>query len=229
MLAPYLAKLASFIHPYTKWLAKIVGSSKSSPVKSAIYEKEDLIELLQAQQTMAHNRIEKTELDLALHALTFGDKKVRDYLISKSAVRFVNAEDPIGPILLSELHDSGFSRFPVYAATDEDKVVGTLYVRDLVEKRVSGIVSNVMSPDVFYVHENAPLEKVLHAFLTTKHHLFMVVDEFEEVVGIITIEDVIEQVIGRKIVDEFDHYDDIRKVAHTQARKIHEQNRDKMV
>jgi CBS domain containing-hemolysin-like protein len=56
-------------------------------------------------------------------------------------------------------------------------------------------------------------------YLRTQHHLFLVVNEFEEIVGIITIEDVIEQIIGRKIVDEFDQYADLRAVAKQLARK----------
>jgi CBS domain containing-hemolysin-like protein len=66
---------------------------------------------------------------------------------------------------------------------------------------------------VFYVHQDKPLDHVLQAFLRTKHHLFLVVNEFEEVTGVISIEDVLETIIGRKIVDEFDQYEDLRAVA----------------
>jgi CBS domain containing-hemolysin-like protein len=214
-LSPYLAKVLVKIRPSTNWLARVLRRNKSVQNHTGIYEKEDLIELMNKQQAATHNRIEKTELELAKSVLQFGDKKVHDYMVPRRAVRFVHALDPIGPILLSELHDSGFSRFPV--RDDTESIVGTLYLRDLVEKHTQGIVSRAMSPDVFYVRDDVPLERVLAAFLKTKHHLFMVVNEFEEIVGIITIEDVLEQILGRKIVDESDRFDDMRAVAKNQA------------
>jgi CBS domain containing-hemolysin-like protein len=213
--SPYLAHILVRIRPLSNKVARLFKKNTDT-AQTVLYEKEDLIELLKKQKTTAHNRIETTELDLAIHALQFGEKLVQDYMTPRRVVHFVHAEEPIGPILLNELHDSGFSRFPV--RKEEDQIVGTLYLKDLVEKRAQGIVSNVMSPDVFYVRGEAPLEQVFAAFLRTKHHLFMVVNEFEEIIGIITIEDVLEQALGRKIVDEFDQYADMRSVARNQAR-----------
>jgi CBS domain containing-hemolysin-like protein len=213
-ISPYLAHILVRIRPLSNKVARL--SKKKTDVAQDLYEKEDLIGLLKQQKTNTHNRIETTELDLAIHALQFGEKIVQDYMTPRRVVHFVQAEEPIGPILLNELHDSGFSRFPV--RKEEDQIVGTLYLKDLVEKRAQGIVSNVMSPDVFYVRGEAPLEQVFAAFLRTKHHLFMVVNEFEEIIGIITIEDVLEQALGRKIVDEFDQYADMRSVARNQAK-----------
>jgi CBS domain containing-hemolysin-like protein len=71
------------------------------------------------------------------------------------------------------------------------------------------------------VHEDFTLYQALQAFLKTKHHLFLVVNSFEELVGILTIEDVLEQMIGKPIVDEFDRYDDLRAVAAAAAKKDH--------
>lgn len=209
--APYYARLLSKIRPYTTRLAGY-AAKKGRGYTSDVYDMDDLIDLLKKQKDAANNRIDRTELEMAVHVLQFGNKKVRDHMVPRRVVHFVRAEEPVGPILLSELHDSGFSRFPVRKEGDE--IVGTLYLRDLVEKRVSGIVSNVMSSDVFFVRDDEPLERVLSKFLRTKHHLFMVQSEFGDIVGIITIEDVIEQIMGRRIVDEDDAHDDMRAYAH---------------
>lgn len=207
-IAPYYAKILVKVRPYTNGIAQAISRFKPSTQSTDIYEMEDLIALLEHQKTVHNNRIEKAEIDMAINTLKFGDKKVADHMVPRSVVRFVRAEEPVGPILLAELHDSGFSRFPV--RKEDEEIVGTLYLKDLVEKRVSGIVSNVMSPDVFYVHADEPLNRVLAKFLSTKHHLFIVRNEFSEVVGIITIEDVIEQIVGQRIVDESDVYEDMR-------------------
>lgn len=214
-ISPYLARLLIKVRPATNRLAAFLRRNNPVTFHTGLYEKEDLLELLERQKVVPQNRIETTELEMAAHVLTFGDKKVADHMVPKRAVHFVNSEDPIGPILLTELYDSGFSRFPV--RNHEEAIVGTLFLKDLVDKRVSGIVSNVMSKAVYYVNDSAPLEQVLAAFLKTKHHLFIVVNDFEEVVGIISIEDVLEQMIGRRIVDEFDRFDDMRMVARKDA------------
>lgn len=227
-LAPWFAVLLVRLRPISTRVGVLTRKYRSAATNTGLYEKEDLIDLLERQKSSSSNRIDPTELDLLLNSLKFADKKVSDYMIPKRAVHFVSAEEPVGPILLSELHDTGFSRFPV-RKEDENTVVGTLYLKDLVKKRTHGIVSNVMSPDVFYVHQDDLLEKTLDAFLKTKHHLFIVVNDFEEIVGIITIEDVLEQILGRKIVDEFDKYDDLRAVAQREATQDHENNREDMV
>jgi hypothetical protein len=135
-------------------------------------------------------------------------------------VRQVSAAEPVGPILIKELHDSGFSRFPVYDSAPGD-IVGTLYLRDLIDLKHTGQIRDIMQAGLFFVHEDYPLEQVLDAFLKTQHHLFLVVNSFEEFVGIITIEDILEQILGAKIVDEFDQYDDMRAVAAHKAKDEH--------
>jgi CBS domain containing-hemolysin-like protein len=81
-----------------------------------------------------------------------------------------------------------------------------------------------MKPGVHYVHEDQTLYRVLHAFLTTKQHIFTVIDSDERYVGIITIEDVLEQVIGHKfengIEDGFDSYDDKKAVAASALKSV---------
>lgn len=204
-LSPYLVALLQRLSPLLK------KKPKNEDI-TEIYEKEDLLELLQIQKSKPANRIEAVELELAGHALTFADKKVSDYMIPRKKLHMVNSEDPVGPILLTELHDSGYTCFPVHNQ-HEDTIVGTLFLKDLVERRATGIVSNVMSPAVFYVNQAASLSQVLAAFTKTKHHIFIVVNDAVEIVGAITIEDALEQVTGHRIEDDFDNYEDISRVA----------------
>ena len=73
---------------------------------------------------------------------------------------------------------------------------------------------------VFYIHELQTLDHALAAFIKTHHHLFVVINEYRETVGILSLEDVTEALIGRKIVDEFDAHDDLRKVANHNPHKL---------
>lgn len=217
-IAPSFALFIVALRPYAAIVKKMVGFIIPTKERNYIYEKDDLIALIEKQKTVSSNRIDKVELELALHALTFGEKLVRDHMTPRKVVRFVASDEPVSPILMDELHKTGFSRFPVYM-DDIDNVVGTLYLKSLVERKMSGKVFSAMSTDVYDVAETENLEAVLQKFLKTKHHLFVVKNEFREVVGIITIEDIIEQILGRKIVDEFDLHDDMREFASETAEK----------
>ena len=191
---------------------------------TGIYQKEDLLALLEKQKTQPDNHISHDELRIVEGALTFGAKLVGDVMTPRRAVKAVAATDAIGPHLMDELHASGHSRFPVYQ-DKPDNFVGMLYSRDLIDAQAGGQVRNLMKKHVYYVHEEQALGQVLQAFLKTKHHLFIVINAFEEVVGLITIEDVLEQIIGKPIMDEFDKYDDLRAVAALKAKAEHQQNK----
>jgi CBS domain containing-hemolysin-like protein len=93
-------------------------------------------------------------------------------------------------------------------------------LHDLVITKENKKVKDVMRREVYYVHEEQTLDHALKAFIKTKHHLFIVINSFEEFVGIITIEDILEQIIGKKIIDEFDKYDDLREVAALRAKDV---------
>lgn len=222
LLAPAIAKVLSFLVPLSSraeiWHRRI--TTKHS--HSGLFEKEDLLELLHAQTNQADNRISDQELTIARGALTFGDKSVAGVMTPRRVIKFVAPSDQIGPHLMDTLHKSGFSRFPVLDKPDgTEKIVGTLYLKDIVGRGEGGSVEQVMSREVYYINERQSLLQALNAFIKNKHHLFVVVNNFEEITGVLTIEDVLEQIIGSEIVDEFDEYDDLRAVASAQAQKDH--------
>ncbi len=70
-----------------------------------------------------------------------------------------------------------------------------------------------MKSPVYYIKDTQTLQHALAAFLKTHHLLFVVVNEYRETVGVITLEDVLEVLLGQKIMDEFDAHEDLRKVA----------------
>lgn len=222
LISPGFTWLLNLLHPILQRVGEMAQRFRHTSLRTGLYEKEDLVNLLEYQKHLPENRIAKAEIDLLTHALTFGDRLVRDAYVPLRAVRLINEAEPIGPKLMDELYKSGYSRFPVYKG-EQNKIVGTLYMRDLVKKQAGGHVRDVARDDVFFVHEDFTLFQALQAFLKTKHHLFIVINSFEEFVGIITIEDILEQMIGKQIVDEFDKYDDLRAVAIATAKKEHDE------
>lgn len=204
---PQLQKTAHVLRPVLKLLAdsRVLGSS----AQSTFYSKDELLQEVEHDTRV----LDKDEKLLVKQALLYQDMLVRDIMTPRSVLTTVEEDETMGPLLLDRLHKSGHSRFPVIK-DDLDHVVGVLYVHELVPlDPKTKKVSDAMSRRVYYVHQDKKLDHVLQAFLRTKHHLFMVVNEFEEVMGVVSIEDVLETIIGRKIVDEFDQYEDLRAVA----------------
>lgn len=229
LMAPVFAGLLNYLHPLLDRIHGFVRRHMPLTLHTGLYDKTDLIDLLERQQVQADSRIAKEELDIAYNALIAGEKLVRDIMIPRRVVSMINADEPVGPILLTEVHGSGHSRYPVYDGK-KDNIVGTVYLRDLMRAKEGGRVSDVMRPgDVCYIHEEQSVVEALQAILKTRRHLFIVVNSFEEYVGVITIEDVLENIIGRPIVDEFDRYEDLRAVAARDARKEHKEHLATMV
>lgn len=114
------------------------------------------------------------------------------------------------------------SRVPVYD-NDPDDVVGIVLRKDLLIKIADDqedlTLSDIMQP-VHFVPESAPLTKVLIDFYERHQHLFVVVDEYGAFTGVISLEDIIEEIVGREIMDETDKTMDMRELARKQRKAI---------
>src|SRR5205814_2381000 len=113
-LAPVFARLAGFIHPITYKTAQFVRRHHLAHHHTGLYDRDDLLELLNNQQAQTDNRIEKSELEIAAHALKFGDISIGERMTAWRKVQIVSLQDSLGPVVLDELHASGQSSFPVY-------------------------------------------------------------------------------------------------------------------
>lgn len=218
--SPFLLPLLSILKPVLSAVTKMIGRWIDADPVGRVHSKDELLEILKHSEMAT--RISKDEVLIATSALTFGDVNIGKVMTPIGVVKTVNEKDVLTPVLLDELHDSGFSRFPVKG--NGNTFVGTLYFKDAVNMETSHTVKNIMRKAVFYVNESALLDQALKAFLKTQHHLFMVVNEYEDVVGVISIEDILERIIGKQIVDEFDQYDDLQTVARSLAKKLEAEN-----
>jgi CBS domain containing-hemolysin-like protein len=225
--SPVIEKLLRFSFPILKHLERVIGRWIQPEPMLLIQSKEELLEILH-HNALEFEHVSRDELKIAENALLFGDKLVGDYMTPLNAVRFVDNQEQLTPIVIDELYSSGHSRFPVMAG-DNQNIIGTLLLKDIVKVQNSNFVKDVIRPEVYYINEQQTLDHSLHAFIKTKHHLFMVVNEFEDIVGIITVEDVIEQIVGKPIMDEFDNYDDMREVAKLVAIQKHKNHKPEHV
>jgi len=213
LLAPPLSRLSSYLQPA---LGRFL--TRPLPVKhTGAYDKEDLLALIKRQHNQSDNRVSDDDLKLALNVLQSGDKTVGQIMKPRRSVKWVGQDEPIGPLLMDELHASGLSSFPVVQDTSRKtpapEVIGTLYLADLMDQSAGGKIRDVFRRDVYFINEGDSIHDALAAFTKTHHHLLIVVNNFEEVVGVLTFELVIESLLGIKITTEFDRYGDRKAVA----------------
>jgi CBS domain containing-hemolysin-like protein len=227
ILAVPTVSILHFLQPVFSRILRKARNLRPVHVHTGLYDKEDLLELLNNQNNQIDNRVPEEDLKIAFGALTFGNKTVASTMTPRREIKLVAATDSVGPLLMDELYESGFSRFPVVSAPTKaanPEIIGTLYLRDLIHHEGSGKVKDVMKKKVYYINEAQTLRQAFDAFLKTQHHLLVVVNNFEEITGVITLEDVIEQIISEKIVGEFDHYEDMRTVAGMDAKTEHDKH-----
>ncbi len=166
-----------------------------------IHSKDELIRLLHSSP----EALTDTEKKIISSSLVFSTKKVKTIMTPRKKIKSVPVGEFLGPIALDELHNLGHSRLPVIDG-DLDHIVGILYIRDLLSLDVkhSATAGECMEKKVYYIDENDTLDQALVVFLKVKHHLLVVTNKNSETVGVLSLEDVIEELIGYKIVDEDD-------------------------
>jgi magnesium and cobalt transporter len=145
-------------------------------------------------------------------ALSVADLQVRDIMVPRAEMVCLRREDPLSRIMPAVI-ESGHSRYPVVDG-DRDDVVGILLAKDLLRATDSSTATGAarfdmrefLRPAVF-VPESKRLNVLLKEFRGNRNHMALVVDEYGGVAGLVTIEDVMEQIVG-DIDDEFDVEDD---------------------
>jgi magnesium and cobalt transporter len=170
----------------------------------------DLIDIL--RDSAKRDLLDRDSLDMIEGVLQVSEMKVRDIMVPRSQMDVVDKNSPPEGYL-PMLIESGHSRFPMVDG-DKDKVVGILLAKDLLrylfldkKKRAQFNVHDMLRPSVF-VPESKRLNVLLREFRTSRNHMAIVVDEYGGVAGLVTIEDVLEQIVG-EIADEYDIEDDV--------------------
>jgi magnesium and cobalt transporter len=194
----------------TGWFRRLVGGGEPR-------DRAELVEEL--HEAGRRGLIEADALSMIEGVLEVADLQVRDIMVPRSQMVVLDRDDPPEK-LLPVIVESGHSRFPVIGE-DRDQVVGILLAKDLLRYFGEGgsaefDMREVLRPAVF-VPESKRLNVLLKEFRVSRNHMAVVVDEYGGVSGLVTIEDVIEEIVG-DIADEYDIEEDqtIRRDAERQ-------------
>lgn len=162
----------------------------------------ELTEILHA--AFERNLVDADALGMIEGVLSVGEMQVRDVMVPRSQIDFIDIADTpetFIPFVIETAH----SRFPVIDG-NKDNVLGILLAKDLLSYYASNADFNIreMLRPVVFIPESKHLNVLLKDFRNNRNHMALVVDEYGGVAGMVTIEDVIEQIVG-DIEDEFDY------------------------
>jgi len=164
--------------------------------------KQQLIQAL--HQAASANVLDLETLSMIERLLNVKDTRVKDIMIPRPQVVFIDQNDDFSRIL-EVIKKSGHSRFPVFGDSHND-IIGVLLAKDLLPFAFHDpeeFLLTCIIRQAIFIPEKKRLDSLLHEFRANRNHMAIVVDEYGVVTGIITIEDVLEQIVG-DIEDEFD-------------------------
>jgi magnesium and cobalt transporter len=191
-------------HPQKTWLERI-GQLVSGEPRNI----DELLEELRGAQ--ANGLLSNDTLSMVEGAIEVSDLTVADVMLPRGQMVCLSAEAKLSEIV-KQVIESGHSRFPVYGE-ESDQIIGILLAKDLLKCFVdSNVPCNIRSltrPPVL-IPESKPLDILLKEFRLSRNHMAIVVDEYGGVSGLITIEDVLEEIVG-EIDDEHDEVDPARQ------------------
>jgi CBS domain containing-hemolysin-like protein len=204
-----------FAAPLVRWLGRALGplatllirignavtpgrGFRQGPFASQV-ELRELVDLAEQRGVVEHD-----ERDMIHSVFALGDTIAREVMVPRTEMVWIEENKSASQALMLALR-SGFSRLPVIGETVDD-VLGVVYLKDLVRRTQTGAadtdVGSVMRPAT-YVPESKHVDELLREMQAARTHMAIVVDEYGGTAGLVTIEDILEEIVG-EITDEYD-------------------------
>ncbi|EPG74444.1 membrane protein, PF01595 family [Leptospira fainei serovar Hurstbridge str. BUT 6] len=194
-----------FLNGMTSLILKSIGFKEDA--HRIIHSPEELMILIQEQNRQG--TIDKEEFQIIQNTFQFSEHLSKDVMTHRLSIVGVPADMSMEAVL-SVIAEHHFSRYPVYEGTT-DKIIGIIHVQAFLawlsspKRNKKAKVTNIMQPPIF-VPENMSIEKVLQKLRSANQHMAIVIDEYGGVSGLLTLEDIIEEVFGQ-IRDETDDHE----------------------
>jgi putative hemolysin len=193
-----LAALAAIVHPLAKWITPAAAyTPQPEPVSEAEFKALLRVSEFQGQ-------VEPQERELIHKVFDFGSRRVAEVMTQREKMHAIDFGTPPDRIV-AEVVAGHFSRIPIYR-NSPDNIVGILHVKDLVTRRLEPSpprLERLIRP-AYYVPPGKPLAELFDEMRRGRFQLAVVVNEYGKVLGLITLEDLLEELFG-EIRDEFDY------------------------
>ncbi len=171
--------------------------------------------------------LDEQESDIIENILKLDDIKVHDILTPRTVVFALEGNRTIADIVKNEADIFKYSRIPVYDGNIEN-ITGMVLTKQLFGQALKddSVLLKDIQKDIYRINEQVPVSWALDLFIEKKEHMFLVLDKYDQVEGIVTLEDCVETILGVEIVDESDAHVDMRELAKLKMRLQRRQNKD---
>lgn len=220
-LAPMAARLTRFFvfitYPVILLTLFVTNRINKESQKGATITKEELLHsaLLGEDEGV----LDEQESDIIENILKLDDIKVADILTPRSVVFALEGSRTIKDVVKDEPDIFKYSRIPIYKGTI-DNVTGMVLTKKLFKQALEddNVKIESIQKDIYRINEQVPVSWALDLFIEKKEHMFLVLDKYDQVEGIVTLEDCVETILGVEIVDESDTHVDMRELAKLKMR-----------
>jgi len=192
-------------YPISWPMAKLLDHFLGSELPTT-YSKLELMDIISEHESSELSPIDADEERILHGALQFSHLSVREVMTPASDVISFNEQQKLNDDFFKKVNESGFSRLPIYSG-DSSNIVGILYVKDLIVEDDDISIKDTeeaLEKRVLTVRGNEMLDVVLSKMLKTRQHIAIVRDSKRKFIGVISLEDIIEEIIQQEIVDEDD-------------------------
>lgn len=173
-----------------------------------VYTKREIMEIVSEHEDSKDSSIDNDEERIIHGALQFSSKKVKDVMTPTAQVTTLRESQVLDDDFRMKITDEGFSRYPVFEDEGEH-VVGILYSKDVLIAENDAVVGVICEHKHLAVRPEDNLDRVLAHMLKRRLHMAIVKDELNTFLGVITLEDIIEEVIQQEILDEDDDVSEV--------------------
>ncbi len=170
-------------------------------------------EILAVIESASYKVFPKDERRLVEAVLTLKERPVREIMVPKDKIVYVNSNELLGPLVLDQLYRSKLLHFPVKNAKNE--VVGAIHTASLnsLEVKESFRAREILDPNIYYIRDDYTMADALDTFLRNGCHFCLVVNNYGKVVGMVNFSDLTMEIFGDLKIDDFQRDDDSLAVA----------------
>lgn len=192
-----------FIYALNSMANGVLRLAGISPAHENDIHSEEELKLIIAESEEG-GAIEGTERELIHNVFDFDDRRVKNVLVNRRNVVMLDIDQPFDQLLAVAIEE-GYSRYPVYRGSIDDAILGTIHTKDLLKEVVRDgekSVEHILQP-VMYAPEEMRIKDLLKSFQHDHRQMAIVTNEYGGVEGIVTMEDLLEELVG-EIQDEYD-------------------------
>jgi putative hemolysin len=191
-----------FFNLHDEFVRRLAGVQDADPEQAQDQRQEEILSMV--EQGRIEGVVDEEEMEMIENVLELDETAAEEIMTPRTDLIAINIKDDLN-IILETIRDKGHSRIPVYEETI-DNIIGLVYAKDLlteIGKDLTAFDLKSKMRDTYFVPESKPLRDLLNEFQNQKLHIAVVLDEYGGTAGIVTIEDILEEVVG-EITDEYE-------------------------